>query len=173
MMRLFMKPARAFRNQELARKLIWINCLLILVPLAAMGVYTFASFQHAMEKNVGSYQLQTLRQVSLNIDTYMNELDRLTLTPYSYKEIMDFISSPREPGQPLSLEEIESLNRFVSSIFINGRLDIMGVSLYGEKGASYVVLPEPIHHHVQAGRKRRLAEAGAQPLRSAYLHNDA
>ncbi|PAD75825.1 two-component sensor histidine kinase [Paenibacillus campinasensis] len=141
-MRLFMKPARAFRNQELARKLIWINCLLILVPLAAMGVYTFASFQHAMEKNVGSYQLQTLRQVSLNIDTYMNELDRLTLTPYSYKEIMDFISSPREPGQPLSLEEIESLNRFVSSIFINGRLDIMGVSLYGEKGASYVVLPE-------------------------------
>lgn len=142
MIKLLGKAMRAFKNQELARKLVWINCLLILVPLAAMGVYTFASFQQAMEKNVGSYQLQTLKQVSLNIDTYMNELDRLTLTPYSYNEIMEFISSEREPGQPLSLEEIESLNRFVSSIFINGRLDIMGVSLYGEKGASYVVLPE-------------------------------
>src|SRR5690606_30594909 len=106
------------------------------------GVYTFASFQKAMEKNVGTYQLQTLKQVTLNIDTYMNELDRLTLMPYSYKEVMDFISSERESGQPLTLEEIDSLNRFVSSIFINGRLDIMGVSLYGEKGASYVVLPE-------------------------------
>ncbi|MCM3632080.1 cache domain-containing sensor histidine kinase [Paenibacillus camelliae] len=135
-------PVKAFKNQELARKLILINCVLILVPLAAMGVYTFASFQKAMEKNVGTYQLQTLKQVTLNIDTYMNELDRLTLMPYSYKEVMDFISSERESGQPLTLEEIDSLNRFVSSIFINGRLDIMGVSLYGEKGASYVVLPE-------------------------------
>lgn len=142
MMKLLTYTARAFKNQELARKLIWINCLLILVPLAAMGVYTFASFQKAMEKNVGTYQLQTLKQVSLNIDTYMNELDRLTLTTYSYKEIMDFISSEREPGQPLTLEKIASLNHFVSTIFINGRLDIMGVSLYGEKGASYVVLPE-------------------------------
>src|SRR5690606_11428254 len=134
-------PVKAFKNQELARKLILINCVLLLVPLAAMGVYTFASSQKAMEKNVGTYQLQTLKQVTLNIDTYMNELDRLTLMPYSYKEVMDFISSERESGQPLTLEEIDSLNRFVSSIFINGRLDIMGVSLYGEKGASYVVLP--------------------------------
>jgi len=141
-MKLLKNSVRAFKNQELARKLIWINFLLILVPLAVMGVYAFASFQKTMEKNVGSYQLQSLRQVSLNIDTYMNELDRLTITPYSYKEIMDFISSPRKPKQPMTLEEIESLNRFVSSIFINGRLDIMGVSLYGEKGASYVVLPE-------------------------------
>ncbi|MCR2806992.1 cache domain-containing sensor histidine kinase [Paenibacillus soyae] len=133
---------QGFKNQELARKLIWINFLLVLVPLAAMGIYTFGSFERTMEKNVGSYQLQTVKQITLNIDTYMSELNRLTLTPYSYKEIMDFIGSEREPGQRLELKEIDSLNQFVSSIFINGRIDIMGVSLYGEKGASYVVLPE-------------------------------
>ncbi|MDQ6419381.1 sensor histidine kinase [Paenibacillus sp. LHD-117] len=136
------KLMQRFKNQELARKLIWINCLLVLVPLAAMGVYTFSSFERAMEKNVGNYQLQTVKQMTLNIDTYMNELNRLTLTPYSYRDIMDFIESRREPGEPLELKEIESLNQFVSSIFINGRIDIMGVSLYGENGASYVVLPE-------------------------------
>ncbi|MCI3926248.1 sensor histidine kinase [Paenibacillus sp. TRM 82003] len=135
-------PLAWFKNQELARKLIWINCLLVLIPLATMGIYSFGSFQRAMEKNVGSYQLQTVKQVTLNIDTYMNELNRLTLSPYSHKEIMDFIGSRREPGQPLQLEEIGSLNQFVNSIFINGRIDIMGISLYGEKGASYVVLPE-------------------------------
>lgn len=133
---------QGFKNQELARKLIWINCLLVLVPLAAMGLYTFASFERAMEKNVGSYQLQTVKQITLNIDTYMNELNRLTLSPYANKDIMTFISSSRTPGQRLELKEIESLNLFVSSIFINGRIDIMGISLYGEKGASYVVLPE-------------------------------
>jgi two-component system sensor histidine kinase YesM len=55
---------------------------------------------------------------------------------------MDFIASSREPGQPLTLKEIGTLNSFISSIFLNGRVDIVGVSLYGEKGASYVVLPE-------------------------------
>jgi two-component system sensor histidine kinase YesM len=136
------KLTQGFRNQELARKLIWINCLLVLVPLAAMGLYTFGSFEKAMEKNVGSYQLQTVKQITLNIDTYMNELNRLTLSPYSNKDIMSFISSRRTLGQRLELKEIEALNQFVSSIFINGRIDIMGISLFGEKGASYVVLPE-------------------------------
>lgn len=131
-----------FKNQELARKLIWINALLVLLPLAVMGVFTFTSFQETMERNVGSYQLQALKQVTLNVDTYMNELNRLTLMPYQYNEILTYIGSARSPGQPLTLEEIESLNNFVSKVFINGREDIMGVSLYGEQGGSYVVLPE-------------------------------
>ncbi|MFC4597529.1 cache domain-containing sensor histidine kinase [Cohnella hongkongensis] len=133
---------RWFTNQGLARKLILINFLLVVVPIGAIGFYTFSSFESAMEKNVGSYQLQTIQQLTLNIDTYMNELNRLTLSPYQYSEILEYLSGPREPGQPLTLEQIGHLNGFVSKIFINGRIDIMGVSLYGEKGASYVVLPD-------------------------------
>lgn len=133
---------RWFTNQELARKLILINFLLVVVPIGAMGVYTFSSFENAMEKNVGAYQLQTIQQLTLNIDTYMNELNRLTLSPYQYNEILEYLSADRKPGQPLTLEQIGHLNGFVSKIFINGRIDIMGVSLYGEKGASYVVLPD-------------------------------
>jgi len=131
-----------FRDQDLARKLIWINALLVVVPLVVMVTLSFSSFQRTMEKNVGSYQLQALKQVTLNIDTYMNELNRLTLMPYQYSEIMTFLGTPRSTGQPLTLKEIEDLNNFVSKIFINGRVDILGVSLYGEEGASYVVLPE-------------------------------
>ncbi|XID92780.1 sensor histidine kinase [Paenibacillaceae bacterium WGS1546] len=133
---------RWFTNQELARKLILINFLLVVVPIGAMGIYAFSSFENAMEKNVGAYQLQTIRQISLNIDTYMNELNRLTVSPYQYDEVLEYLSASREPGQPLTLEQIGHLNDFVSKIFINGRIDIMGVSLYGQKGASYVVMPD-------------------------------
>ncbi|MFD0673010.1 histidine kinase [Cohnella sp. GCM10027633] len=141
-MRRLRAPGQWFRDQGLARKLIWVNFVLVFVPLAVMGFYTFSSFEGTMEKNVGGYQLQATKQVTLNIDTYMNELNRLTLSPYQYQDILDFVGSKREPGQPLTLDEISNLNDFVSKIFINGRVDIMGVSLYGEKGASYVVLPE-------------------------------
>ncbi|MFD2611736.1 cache domain-containing sensor histidine kinase [Paenibacillus gansuensis] len=133
---------RWFRNLELARKLILINVLLIAVPLGVMCMFAFASFTGKMEQQVGKYQLQTLKQVTYNIDTYMNELNRLSLIPYQYQEILDFLASERQPGQPLELQEIDQLNSFVSKVFLNGRVDIMGVSLYGEKGASYVVLPE-------------------------------
>ncbi|HZG57689.1 sensor histidine kinase [Paenibacillus sp.] len=133
---------RRFTDQELAKKLIVVNCVLIVVPFGALAWFAYAGFERTMERNVGAYQLQTLKQVTLNIDTYMNELNRLSLMPYQYEEILDFLGSEREEGQPLTLEEIEQLNGFVSKVFINGRVDIMGVSLYGERGASYVVLPE-------------------------------
>lgn len=131
-----------FGNLALARKLILVQVLLIVLPLGAMGIFAFQSFAAKMEEQVGKYQLQTLKQVTLNIDTYMNELNRLSLMPYQYQEILDFLASSRKPGEPLTLAEIGQLNSFVSKVFLNGRVDIMGISLYGARGASYVVLPE-------------------------------
>ncbi|WP_424766441.1 cache domain-containing sensor histidine kinase [Paenibacillus sp. sgz302251] len=133
---------RWFGNQELARKLIIINFILIVLPLSVMGYFAFSRFAQALEQKVGDYQLQTLKQLTLNLDTYMAELDRLTLMPYQYEQIIAFLESKREQGQALTLEEIKELNSFVSQVFLNGRIDIVGVSLFGESGASYVVLPE-------------------------------
>ncbi|MBU5441174.1 sensor histidine kinase [Paenibacillus sp. MSJ-34] len=141
-MRIVRTALQRFKNQELARKLIWINFILIVIPFGIIAMFAFSSFTKTMEKNVGDYQLQTLKQATLNIDTYMNELNRLSIMPYQYQEILDYLEAPREQGQPLTLEEIDQLNGFVSKVFLNGRVDIMGVSLYGENGASYVVLPE-------------------------------
>ena len=131
-----------FKNLKLAQKLILIHAVLIVIPMGALGIYAFASFADTMEDNVGESQLQTLKQVTLNMDTYMEELNRLSLMPYQYQEVLDYLASAREPGQPLNLEEISMLNSFVSKVFLNGRVDIVGVSLYGSRGASYVVLPE-------------------------------
>ncbi|WP_055107345.1 cache domain-containing sensor histidine kinase [Paenibacillus ihumii] len=130
------------KNLKLAQKLILINSVLIVIPLGALGVYAFSSFRGTMEANVGESQLQTMKQITLNIDTYMEELNRLSLMPYQYQDILDYLASERKPGSSLSLEEISLLNNFVSKVFLNGRIDIMGVSLYGSKGASYVVMPE-------------------------------
>lgn len=131
-----------FRNQELARKLMIINFILIVMPLSVMGYFAFTRFAATLEQKVGDYQLQTLKQLTLNLDTYMTELDRLTLMPYQYEKIIAFLESKREQGQPLTLDEIKQMNSFVSQVFLNGRIDIVGVSLFGEGGASYVVMPE-------------------------------
>jgi len=131
-----------FRNLALARKLILINVVFIVLPLGLMGYFAFARFAETTEAKVGDYQLQTLKQLTLNIDTYMNELNRLTVMPYQYPKVTNYLENQRTPGQPLTLEEISELNNFVTQVFLNGRVDILGVSLYGAGGASYVVLPE-------------------------------
>jgi len=131
-----------FRNLALARKLILINVVFIMLPLGLMGYFAYVRFAETTESKVGDYQLQTLKQLTLNIDTYMNELNRLTVMPYQYPKVTSYLETKRTPGQPLTLEEISELNNFVTQVFLNGRVDILGVSLYGAGGASYVVLPE-------------------------------
>lgn len=131
-----------FRNLALARKLILINVVFIVLPLGLMGYFAFARFTETTERKVGDYQLQTLKQLTLNIDTYMNELNRLTVMPYQYPKVTDYLATKRAPGEPLTLDEISGLNSFVTQVFLNGRVDILGVSLYGTGGASYVVMPE-------------------------------
>ncbi|KAA9003978.1 sensor histidine kinase [Paenibacillus spiritus] len=133
---------RRFANLGLAQKLILINVVFIVLPLGFMGFLAFSRFSEATENKVGEYQLQTLKQLTLNIDTYMNELNRLTVMPYQYPKVTEYLQSSRAPSQPLTLDEIHELNGFVTQVFLNGRVDILGVSLYGTKGASYVVLPE-------------------------------
>jgi two-component system, sensor histidine kinase YesM len=131
-----------FRNLALARKLILINVVFIVLPLGLTGYFAFARFTETTERKVGDYQLQTLKQLTLNIDTYMNELNRLTVMPYQYPKVTDYLATKRAPGEPLTLDEISGLNSFVTQVFLNGRVDILGVSLYGTGGASYVVMPE-------------------------------
>jgi two-component system sensor histidine kinase YesM len=133
---------KKFKNLELAKKLIWINFLLIVLPLSIMSVISFSSFSGTMEDKIGNFQSQITEQVTANLDTYMNELDRLSLMPYQYPEVMKFLSTPKEPNRDMTLEQIEYLNTFVGQVFINGRIDIVSVSLFGEKGAGYMVLPE-------------------------------
>lgn len=141
-MRLRHSPITWFRNQGLARRLILVNCILIVIPLAILSYYAFSRFSASMEHKVGDFQLQAIKGLTLNLDTYMEELDRLTLMPYQYEAIIQFLESDRTSDKPLELEEIKGLNSFVSQVFLNGRVDIIGVSLFGEKGASYVVMPE-------------------------------
>ncbi|AIQ40641.1 sensor with HAMP domain protein [Paenibacillus sp. FSL R5-0912] len=131
-----------FRNLALARKLILINVVFIVLPLGLMGYFAFARFTETTERKVGDYQLQTLKQLTLNIDTYMNELNRLTVMPYQYPKVTEYLATKRISGEPLTLDEISGLNSFVTQVFLNGRVDILGVSLYGTGGASYVVMPE-------------------------------
>lgn len=141
-MRQRLSPLTWFKNQELARKLILVNFILIVIPLGILSYFAFTRFAEVMEQKVGDFQLQAIKGLTLNLDTYMEELDRLTLMPYQYEEIIRFLESNRTGDRPLDLEEIKALNNFVTQVFLNGRVDIMGVSLFGEHGASYVVLPE-------------------------------
>lgn len=87
-----------FRNLALARKLILINVVFIVLPLGLMGYFAFARFTETTERKVGDYRLQTLKQLTLNIDTYMNEpepADRDALSISQGDRLSGHEASPR------------------------------------------------------------------------------
>jgi len=130
------------RDMGLAKKLILTYCILLILPLGISSYLTFHSYSASLQENVGKYESEVVQQLTFNLDTYLNELDKLTITAYQSKEILAFLETPRKPGEPLPLPVINALDNYVTTYFLTGRVDVRGVSLFGEKGASFSALAE-------------------------------
>ncbi|WP_179232785.1 sensor histidine kinase [Paenibacillus rigui] len=132
-----------FANLRLLTKMLVIN-LIVILPLLIASLFAYSSYSASIKKSVGKYQGDVVRELTTNLDTYMNELNLLTMMPYQSPEIMRFLAASRSEGAPLTLEENTTIGSFVNHVLVNGRVNVTSLYLYGTKGSSYVLLPESI-----------------------------
>ncbi|UJF32517.1 sensor histidine kinase [Paenibacillus hexagrammi] len=132
---------QAYKDQPLLTKLILFHFVLI-APLLIMGYIMYNSFVSSMEQKVGNDQEDLIQQLAINIDTYMEELNRLSLSPYQDASVMEYLKTPRNPEDVLSIDQLWRLRQFVKQLSLNGRVDIRGVALYGIQGAAYIDRPD-------------------------------
>jgi len=135
------------RNLELAKKVVLTYIVLLILPLGITSWLTFHSYASSLEKNVGRFQGELIKQLTYNLDTYLYELEQLTITPYQSKDVLAFLERPRNGDEPPPLPTVNLLDQFVTSHFLSGRVDIRGVSLFGERGAAFVALAENPYHY--------------------------
>lgn len=139
-----MKNFRRFlylRDMPLFLKFIIVNLFLIILPLVILSIILNNGYYSSIQRNVSKYQEDVVRESTTNIDNYMNEFKLLSTLPYQHSEVLAFIQSHRSSTQLLALEERELLETFSSRMLVNGRVNIAGFSLYGLKGASYILRP--------------------------------
>ncbi|MDQ0877882.1 two-component system sensor histidine kinase YesM [Paenibacillus sp. V4I3] len=130
------------KNLPIAVKLIVISFILIAVPLGIASYLTYTSYSASIQKNTGKYQMDVVKELTANIDTYMNELNLLTLLPYQSQQILKYLEAGGQSASNLSFNERVTIEDFTKRVFANGRLDISGVTLYRVSGGTYSAMLE-------------------------------
>jgi two-component system sensor histidine kinase YesM len=126
----------------IAVKLIVISFILIAVPLGIASYLTYTSYSASIQKNTGKYQMDVVKELTANIDTYMNELNLLTLLPYQSQPILKYLEAGSRSDANLSFNERVTIEDFTKRVFANGRVDISGVTLYRVSGGTYSAMLE-------------------------------
>ena len=132
---------RYWKDRGLAFKLIWINLVLIAVPLLLSSLLSGIGYSKSTQRNVGTYQADAVREFSANLDIYMNELALLTTLPYQTPDLLDYLER-RDAERSTLYEERKLLEDFMRRIRVNGRVDTIGITLQAEKVRSYVEPPD-------------------------------
>lgn len=139
----------------IARKLIVMSAIFIAVPLGIASYLTYTSYSASIQKNTGKYQMDVVKELTANIDTYMNELNLLTLLPYQSPQMMKYLETEDQPSEAtLSFNDRVNIEDFTRRVFANGRVDISGVTLYRIKGGNkFTALSEEQANYVQRNAK--------------------
>jgi len=102
----------------LRTKFIVLFCLLITVPLLLIGTITCFKYQSDVERNTLQLTHQIVDQIRINLDRYIKEAERLTLTPHYDDTVMEILrrhdGPPRDPIKSAGPTECRSVCRISS-----------------------------------------------------------
>ncbi|MGL6106078.1 cache domain-containing sensor histidine kinase [Romboutsia sp.] len=122
------------RFYSLSSRLIMLFTISVLIPMIVSLIFLFNYFTGILSKqNIEAYK-NTLNSVSNNIDTYLDDLERLTLSPYMYNEVYKYLSYLNANLNEQNTNDIYlyNLNKNYSSILnklINtSRKDILAIT---------------------------------------------
>lgn len=131
------------KDLPIAMKLIVLSAVFIAVPLGIASYLTFTSYSESIQKNTGKYQMDVVKELTANIDTYLNELNLLTLLPYQSPQIMKYLEVGDQLNASLSFNDRVTIEDFAKRVFANGRVDISGLTLFRTKsGNAYSAMSE-------------------------------
>lgn len=106
-----------FRNWNLNAKLISVYSLTIFIPVFIVTLLGFNRYNDNLKMKVGEYGLNLTDQVSKNLDTYIQQIDRLSLT--FYLDVWDNLSLNPDRSNPkdVFMEKV-SVERALKSILV-------------------------------------------------------
>lgn len=116
--------------------------MLIAIPLGIASYLTFTSYSTSIQKNTGKYQMDVVKELTANIDTYMNELNLITLMPFQYPGVLKYLEEDQYSAPDLSFNERVMLEDFTKHVLANGRVDISGLTLFRITGGTYTAMSE-------------------------------
>jgi two-component system sensor histidine kinase YesM len=113
--------------------------LLITIPIVVSGTFTYTKYSSNVERNAENYTRQIVEQIGINMDRYIDEIDRLTLAPYYDPVVMSILKSHSGPYRSdtfLSAESKQKITLFISSMSYD-RTEIQNIVMFTNDGGLY------------------------------------
>lgn len=113
----------------LRSKFIFAFLMLVMFPFLTLGIIAYRQSAKVIEDSVYKFTLETMRQISKNVDYYIKEMERITQFPTTNEELLKYLENYNSlPG----LEKVEVAGK-LNKILINLsglRSDLSGVYLF-------------------------------------------
>jgi two-component system sensor histidine kinase YesM len=132
---------KGYREWSIKRKLLMMTGLLLLSSVFLESYFSYTQYTRDFEKQSSDKVQQIIEQVSLNIDTYLDDLYRLTLFPYRNVAVMSALEEPVPETELAQLEKRRLIENFLDEIMIYPRQDILRVSIMTDQIYSSARLP--------------------------------
>ncbi|MFX3633081.1 MAG: sensor histidine kinase [Candidatus Pristimantibacillus sp.] len=142
-----MKSKRLFLS--LRMKFIILLLLLITIPFFLIGFITYKQYSRNVEDDAMAYTEQIIDQITINLDRYMKDMDRLTLAPYYDNNVIGILKahlSPSTEGNFVKSEEAAKMNLMISSLAID-RSEMQSIAIFANDGTIFSNLQESIAQH--------------------------
>ncbi len=116
----------SYRDWNFKKKLLIIISTLIIAIVVFISILNYALYSRNFTKQTISQTQQIIEQISINIDTYLDELFRLNLSPYYNDEIMQELEQEYTTKAD-NLNKKRIIESFLASVMTLPRSEILRV----------------------------------------------
>jgi two-component system sensor histidine kinase YesM len=107
---------------SLHMKLLILIWSLITVPYLISGIVTYRQYSANAQQEATTYTNQIIEQVSINLDRYLKDMERLSMAPFYDSSVMDVLDQHKQPGADntyVSSEERARVSDMIASLAID------------------------------------------------------
>lgn len=122
-----------YRDWKLKQKLLVFSAIFILGSLFLVTMITYLKYTKDFESESSSRVQQIIEQVSFNIETYLDDLYRLSLAPYINDEFMEAIEESGDSTMLAKLQKRRLIESYLEDMMIYPRGDINRVFLFTDE----------------------------------------
>jgi two-component system sensor histidine kinase YesM len=131
------------RSSSLRFRLMFFYLIIFLVPAAIMIFPMPYYFQQSLSTETRTLTEGTLTSIARNIETYLDDLNRLTITPYLTDNVMQAMQLKASPNYERAdsyskLLADRALKRTLPLFLQNSRTDILATILVVPDGTAYI-----------------------------------
>ncbi|MFD2327906.1 histidine kinase [Cohnella sp. GCM10020058] len=130
-------------------KLLALLCALITVPFLFSGYITYYKYSSNVERDAAAYSEQIAEQVSINLERYIKEMERITLSLYYDESVLGILTKhagPLRQDNYLASNELSSMSQLMSSL-IYEQGEVEGIFVFAPDGSLFSNLQETARIH--------------------------